>query len=270
MSARNILIVDSNTAARTDLAREVARLGYIVSQAATGEAASLALTRTSRADLVLVDSDLADGDGHALIARLRRRGAMMPAILLADAASEDDVVEGLDAGADDFLIRPLRPRELAARIRAQFRVSLSREESDMQVGVLTYRPASRTAFQPFLPHPVRLTEKEAALLVRLCRAEGRPVSRDTLLREVWGYSPNVSSHTVETHVYRLRRKIEGGANTPRIVLSDEGGYRLATVEAQEDAMAATAPPPWSPAPAPPSLHRPSLHQPLRVLAAAIR
>jgi len=261
MSARHILIVDSNAAARSDLARELARIGYIVSHVTSGEAASTALVRTSRADLVMVESDLPDGDGPALIARLRRRGVMLPVILLADAATEDDVVAGLDAGADDFLVRPLRPRELAARIRAQFRVSLSREESDMRVGVLTYRPSTRTAFQPYLPHPVRLTEKEAALLARLCRAEGRPVTRDTLLREVWGYSPNVSSHTVETHVYRLRRKIESGPETPRIVLSDEGGYRLATLEAEE---APSAPPVWAAAPAP------SVHQPLRLLAAAIR
>ncbi len=265
MSARHILIVDSNAAARAELAREVGRLGYIVSHAASGEAASLALTRTSRADLVLVESELPDMEGHALIVRLRRRGVMLPVILLADTATEDDLVTGLDAGADDFLVRPLRPRELAARIRAQFRVSMSREENDMRVGVLTYRPATRTAFQPFLSHPVRLTEKEAALLARLCRAEGRPVSRDTLLREVWGYSPNVSSHTVETHVYRLRRKIEGGPDTPRVVLSDERGYRLATLDVQDEVVVAPAPPLWSPAPA-----APSIHQPLRMLAAAIR
>ena len=227
---RHIMIVDGNAGRRTDLARGVARFGYGVVQSATAEAAAQMLARASRADLLLVEAALPDSSGRELTAHLRRRGLLLPAILLADTASEDDLVRGLDAGADDYLVRPLRMRELAARIRSQFRVSIGREESDLQVGVLTFRPSTRTAFHPFLTHPVRLTEKEAALLGRLCRAEGRPVSRQTLLREVWGYSPNVSSHTVETHVYRLRRKIEGAVGTPPIVLNDEGGYRLATFE----------------------------------------
>ncbi len=230
IAQRHILIVDGNANSRAELTREVNRLGYTASYAVTAEAAWLALARANRADLVLVDAVLPDGSGRDLVARLRRRGLMLPAILVSDGATEDEVVWGLDAGADDYVVRPLRMRELAARIRAQFRVSVSREDTDLQVGALTFRPSTRPAFHPFLPRPVRLTEKEAALLARLCRAEGRPVSRQTLLREVWGYSPNVSSHTVETHVYRLRRKIEGTAGMPPLVLNDEGGYRLATFE----------------------------------------
>jgi DNA-binding response OmpR family regulator len=231
MDARHILIVDGDAKARADLGREMMRLGYKVSGAATSETASLILSRAGRADLVLVESDLADMDGRDFVAGLRRRGVMLPVILLSDAGTEDDIVAGLDAGADDYVVRPLRIRELAARIRAQFRITMGRDDDDLQIGVLTFRPATRTAFHPFLAQPVRLTEKEAALLARLCRAEGRPVSRQTLLREVWGYSPSVSSHTVETHIYRLRRKIEGMPGAPPIVLSDEGGYRLATGDA---------------------------------------
>ncbi len=228
---KHILIVDGNAAARTELGRDIARHGYSVGYVPTAEAALLVLARAGRADLVLVETDLPDCDGSDLVGRLRRRGVMLPVILLADSATEDDIVRGLDAGADDVVVRPLRMRELVARIRAQLRATACHEEGDLKVGVLTFRPATRIAVHPFLPRPVRLTEKEAALLGRLCRAEGRPVSRQTLLREVWGYSPNVSSHTVETHIYRLRRKIEDGVGTPPIVLSDEGGYRLATGEA---------------------------------------
>jgi DNA-binding response OmpR family regulator len=234
MTAKHILIVDGDAAARTELGREITRLGHTVSYATTAEAASLALARATRPDLALIETDLPDSDGRELVARLRRRGALLPLILLADNASEEDIVWGLDAGADDFLVRPLRMREVAARIRAQFRATILQEEGDLKVGILTFRPATRIAVHPFLPHPVRLTEKEASLLARLCRADGRPVSRQTLLREVWGYSPNVSSHTVETHIYRLRRKIEGGQGTPPILLSEEGGYRLATGDASEE------------------------------------
>jgi DNA-binding response OmpR family regulator len=235
MSTRHILIVNGDIAARTALGREIARLDHTVSYAAGGEDAARALSRSTRPDLALIETDLPDCDGQDLVARLRRRGALLPLILLADAANEDDVVCGLDAGADDFLVRPLRMREVAARIRAQFRATVGHEEDDLKVGILTFRPAMRVAVHPFLAAPVRLTEKEAALLARLCRAEGRAVSRQTLLREVWGYSPNASSHTVETHIYRLRRKIEG-TGTPPIVLNDDGGYRLAT-EAEQMAPA---------------------------------
>jgi DNA-binding response OmpR family regulator len=254
MTVRHILIVDGDQTARTELGRELSRNGFSVGYANTAEAASLALARATRADLALVAADLPDGDGRDLIHRLRRRGAMLPMILVADSAGEDEVVCGLDAGADDFLVRPLRPRELAARIRAQLRVTVGHDESDLKVGVLTFRPATRVAVHPFLSQPVRLTEKEAALLGRLCRAEGRPVSRQTLLREVWGYSPNVSSHTVETHIYRLRRKIEGNSGTPPILLSEEGGYRLATHEPAVEAQAARpAPATWTQAPHAPAL-----------------
>jgi DNA-binding response OmpR family regulator len=263
-ASKQILIVDGDAKARAELAREVGRLGYTVSSAPTAEAASLALARQGRADLVLIETGLPDGDGRDLVGRLRRRGVLLPVILLSAAATEDDVVRGLDAGADDYLVRPLRIRELAARIRAQLRVSIGREESDLQVGALIYRPSTRTAFHPFLPHPARLTEKEAALLARLCRAEGRPVSRQTLLREVWGYNPNVSSHTVETHIYRLRRKIEGAQGTPPIVLSDGGGYRLATIELAE---VAAGPHPASPVWA---ASAPALRAPRLVLAGAVR
>jgi DNA-binding response OmpR family regulator len=224
---RHILIVDGNPTARCELAREIGRLGYGTTQAASAaDATSVALFLTSQVDLMLIDTDLPDADGRELVSRLRRRGVAVPVIVLSSAGAEDDVVWGLDAGADDYMVRPLRPRELAARIRAQFRVAVAPDDTDIRIGPLIYRPASRTVYRPGMVRSIRLTEKEAALLLRLCGAEGKPVSRQTLLREVWGYSPAVSSHTVETHIYRLRRKIEPGDGTPVLLLNEDGGYRL--------------------------------------------
>lgn len=234
-TSRHILIVDSDPRSSGALAREIGRLGYATTQVETAaEATTQALFRARPVDLLIVDTSLADSDGRELVARLRRRGMVLPVILMSDEASEEDVVWGLDAGADDFLIRPLRPRELGARIRALLRTAAGRDESDVQIGPVTFRPSSRTVFNPALPRPVRLTEKEAALLHRLCRAEGQPVTRQTLLREVWGYSPNVSSHTVETHIYRLRRKIEPGSDLPSVLVNEEGGYRLVAEAAARD------------------------------------
>jgi DNA-binding response OmpR family regulator len=224
---RHILIVDGDQGSRGELVREVSRLGYTVTQVGSAaDATSVALFLTRRVDLLLVDTDLPDADGRELVSRLRRRGLPVPVIVLSNAGGEDDVVWGLDAGADDYIVRPLRPRELAARIRAQFRVAVSPDDSDVQIGPVTYRPGSRMVYRPGMARSTRLTEKEAALLLRLCSAEGRPVSRQTLLREVWGYSPAVSSHTVETHIYRLRRKIEADNGAPALLLNEDGGYRL--------------------------------------------
>ncbi len=226
-ASQHILIVDGDAGSASALAREIGRLGFAAMRATTAaEAMSLALFRSREIDLLVIETDLPDADGRELVCRLRRRGVVLPIIVVSAAGAEDDVVWGLDAGADDYLVHPLRPREFAARIRALLRTAAAREETDVQIGRVTFRPSSRTIFNPALPRPVRLTEKEAALLHRLCRAEGRPVSRQTLLREVWGYSPAVSSHTVETHVYRLRRKIDPGKEAPDLLLNEDGGYRL--------------------------------------------
>jgi DNA-binding response OmpR family regulator len=236
---RHILIVDGDAGARDELAREVARHGYSVTQVATAaDATSMALFLTARVDLMLIDTDLPDADGRELVSRLRRRGVTAPIIVLSSAGEEDDMVWGLDAGADDYIVRPPRPRELAARIRAQFRVATAPAEGDIRIGPITYRPASRTVYRPGMTRCTRLTEKEAALLLRLCSADGRPVSRQTLLREVWGYSPAVTSHTVETHIYRLRRKIESGSGSPMLLLNEDGGYRLAAGRVMEPEEAA--------------------------------
>ncbi len=224
---RHILIADSDGDERAALARELTTAGYSVSEAATGsEAMALAFSRAARIDLMLLHTDLPDADGREVVSRLRRRGISVPVILISDSANEEDVVWGLDAGADDFVVRPLRARELAARMRAQLRAGAAREDAEIRIGPAVFRPASRTMVHPDIARPLKLTEKETALLLRLCRADGRAVSRQTLLREVWGYSPDVSSHTVETHIYRLRRKIEPSPNSPALLVNEHGGYRL--------------------------------------------
>ena len=226
---RHILIADPDTTERAALAAELAGLGYTVTQTASGsEATALAMSRSGRIDLMMVHSDLPDIEGSDLVARLRRRGVGTPIILITDSAAEDDVVGGLDAGADDVMVRPMRQRELGARLRAHLRAGGARGETDLRIGPATFRPSSRTLIHPDVARPLKLTEKETALLLRLYRGDGRPVSRLTLLREVWGYSPETSSHTVETHIYRLRRKIEPTPRSVPLLISESGGYRLTT------------------------------------------
>jgi DNA-binding response OmpR family regulator len=155
----------------------------------------------------------------------------MPIIALGTAATEDEVVRGLDSGANDFMVRPFRFAELHARLRAQLRMFEASEDVSFRIGPYVFRPAAKLLQDP-MGRRIRLTEKEAAVLKYLYRADGRPVGRDVLLREVWGYNPATDSHTVETHIYRLRRKVEPDPTRISLLINEGGGYRLC--EADED------------------------------------
>jgi DNA-binding response OmpR family regulator len=173
---------------------------------------------------------LPDGDGRDFCVRLRRDGYRMPVVMLTGADSEADVVSGLDAGANDFIVKPFRLNELLARIRAQLRGYDSSEDAVFKVGPYLFRPSAKQLHDQARGKRIRLTEKEAAILKFLYRAGGRPVPRTVLLNDVWGYNSNVTTHTLETHIYRLRQKIEPNPAETRLLVTEAGGYRLEHVE----------------------------------------
>jgi DNA-binding response OmpR family regulator len=176
-------------------------------------------------DAVVIATQLPDGSGVWLCHSLRHDGFTLPILLVAERTREGDIVAGLDAGANDFMTMPVRPAELSARLHAQIRAYERSEEASLTIGRFRFRPAMRELQSLTGPLRVGLTEKETAVLRFLCRAEG-PVSRETLLMEVWGYSGTSNSHTVETHIYRLRRKIEPDPHRIMLLVNENGGYRL--------------------------------------------
>ena len=190
------------------------------------EAEALLATPGVHFDLVLLDLSLPDGDGREFCIRARRGGFRMPIIMLTGSDGEADIVSGLDAGANDYIAKPFRLAELLARIRVQLRVYDSSEDAIFQVGPYLFRPAAKQLHDPANGKRLRLTEKEAAILKYLYRAGGKPVPRQILLNEVWGYNSNVTTHTLETHIYRLRQKIEPNPAETRILVTETGGYRL--------------------------------------------
>ncbi len=198
----------------------------------------LALSAPRPFDAVMIALDLPDADGAEICTELRERGLYIPIILLAEHGGESEVIRGLNAGANDFMASPVRHAELRARLRAQIRAYETSEEAVLRIGQFHFRPASRVLLNSATAERVRLTEKEAAVLKFLYRAEG-PVSRHTLLHEVWGYNARATTHTVETHIYRLRRKIEPDAGRIAVLINEDGGYCLR----------ASAPRPASPRPA---------------------
>ncbi len=225
---RPILIVDDDEALRQTLADQLAHDGeFAPTEAATAAEAEQRLGGDeSRFDAIILDIGLPDGDGRELCMKLRRQGHRMPILMLTGQDQESDIVRGLDSGANDYVPKPFRVAELMARLRAQLRVFDNSEDAVFTVGPYVFRPSAKLLMEPLRNRKIRLTEKEAAILKYLYRAGGRPVGRQILLNEVWGYNSAVTTHTLETHIYRLRQKIEPDPSNARLLLTEGGGYRL--------------------------------------------
>jgi DNA-binding response OmpR family regulator len=225
---RPVLIIEDDAALAQTLAEQLALEGEFepVAVGLLAEADARLSAPDARFDLVVLDLSLPDGDGREFCAQIRRRGLRMPVVILTGADGEADVVAGLDSGANDYIAKPFRMNELLARMRAQLRVYDSSEDAVFQVGPYLFRPSAKQLQDTARGKRLRLTEKEAAILKFLYRAGGRPVPRQILLNEVWGYNANVTTHTLETHIYRLRQKIEPDPTDARILVTESGGYRL--------------------------------------------
>ncbi len=225
---RPILIIDDDSTLREMLVEQLEVDGeFTAAEAGTiSEAEAMVTARDARFDALILDVTLPDGDGRDLCASLRRAGLRMPIIMLTGSDEEADIVRGLDAGANDYIAKPFRLAELLARLRAQVRIFENSEDAVFTIGPYTFRPSAKLLQEPVKNRRIRLTEKEAAILKFLYRAGTRPVARQVLLNEVWGYNANVTTHTLETHIYRLRQKIEPDPGNARLLVTEGGGYRL--------------------------------------------
>jgi DNA-binding response OmpR family regulator len=225
---RPILILDDDRALRSLLVEQFAVDGeFVAVEAATVAEADAQLdSNEQRFDAIILDVGLPDGDGRDYCARLRRQGVKVPIVILTGSDDETDVVRGLDSGANDYIAKPFRLAELLARLRAQLRMFENSEDAVFSIGPYTFRPSAKLLQDPAKNRRIRLTEKEAAILKFLYRAGTRPVARQVLLNEVWGYNAAVTTHTLETHIYRLRQKIEPDPSNARLLVTEGGGYRL--------------------------------------------
>jgi DNA-binding response OmpR family regulator len=224
---RPILIVEDDETLRNMLTEYLDETReFVVSTAADLEAADKILANEdAHFDAVILDIGLPDGDGRDYCARLRRQGHSMPIIMLTGAIEETDVVRGLDSGAGDYVAKPFRAAELLARLHAQLRIFDRSEQVVFPVGPYTFRPAKKMLHDSAKNRRIRLTDKETAVLKYLYRSEAA-VNRQILMHEVWGYNSTVTTHTLETHIYRLRQKIEADPTNPSLLVTEGGGYRL--------------------------------------------
>jgi DNA-binding response OmpR family regulator len=222
---KKILLVDDDEDLREALAEQlVSTEDFDVFEAGTG-AEGVEKAREGIYDLVILDVGLPDTDGRELCKKLRKQGMKCPILMLTGHDGDADTILGLDAGANDYVTKPFKFPVLLARIRAQLRTHEQSEDAIFQLGPYTFKPAMKMLIDE-RDRKIRLTEKETNILKFLYRATEGVVARDVLLHEVWGYNAGVTTHTLETHIYRLRQKIEPDPSNARLLVTESGGYRL--------------------------------------------
>lgn len=222
---KKILMVDDDEDLREALADQlILTEEFDVFEAEDGSS-GLEKAKEAIYDLVILDVGLPDMDGRELCRLMRKQGVKCPVVMLTAHDSDADTILGLDAGANDYVSKPFKFPVLLARIRAQLRQHEQSEDAVFTLGPYTFKPAAKILIAEN-DRKVRLTEKETNILKFLYRAQDGVVARDVLLHEVWGYNAGVTTHTLETHIYRLRQKIEPDPSNARLLVTESGGYRL--------------------------------------------
>jgi DNA-binding response OmpR family regulator len=219
MPARKILVVDDDDVLRESLVEQLSLYEEFEIENEANGTRGVQRARAGHVDLVLMDVGLPDMDGREAVKLLRKGGFKAPVIMLTGHDSDSDTILGLEAGANDYVVKPFRFAVLLARIRAQLRQHEQSEDAVFAIGRYTFRPSAKMLIDE-KGGKIRLTEKETAILKYLYRAGEKVITRDVLLHEVWGYNSGVTTHTLETHIYRLRQKIgsrrlQAGALTVR-------------------------------------------------------
>ena len=225
MTVRTILLVDDDNDLRETLVEQLSLHEEFTLTEADTAAKGLQAARSGQVDLLIMDVGLPDMDGREAVKPLRKGGFKAPVIMLTGHDTDSDTILGLEAGANDYVTKPFRFAVLLARIRAQLRQHEQSEDATFGVGPYLFKPSQKLLTTED-GKKIRLTEKEAAIIRYLYRADQKVVTRDVLLEEVWGYNSGVTTHTLETHVYRLRQKIERDPSNAEILVTENGGYKI--------------------------------------------
>ncbi len=222
---RIILVVDDDDDLRSMLIEQFAFYDEFDAHEAVSVKSGLEAVDRLKANLVIMDVGLPDMDGREGVKIMRNTGYTGPIIMLTGHDSDSDEILGLEAGANDYVKKPFRFAVLLARVRALLRQHDASEDAEFRIGPYQFRPSMKLLTGPE-GKQIRLTEKETSILKYLYRAKEKSVPREELLAEVWLYNADVSTHTLETHIYRLRQKIEPDPANAQLLITDSGGYRL--------------------------------------------
>ena len=220
-----LLVEDDEEMRDTLISQLVLHEDFDVSTAGEG-ARALEIVGTRHFDVILLDVGLPDMDGRDVCRLMRRKGVHTPIIMLTAMQSDADVILGLDSGANDYVVKPFRMGVLLARIRAHLRQHEASEDASFSLGPYTFKPSSRLLVNKETGKDLSLSDKECSILKFLYRAGDTVVSCDTLYTEIWDHAAPLATHTLQTHIYRLRQKIESDPGNPKILISEGGGYRV--------------------------------------------
>lgn len=222
---RKILLCDDDADMRETLSEQLALHEEFDTSTVDSATKAIQATKADHYDLLVMDVGLPDMDGREAVKIMRKGGFKSPIIMLTGHDTDSDTILGLEAGANDYVVKPFRFAVLLARVRAQLRQHEASEDAVFQIGAYSFRPSSKLLVTE-KNGKIRLTEKETAILRYLYRQGIKPVSREILLSEVWGYNSGVTTHTLETHIYRLRQKIEKDPGNATLLVTEGGGYKL--------------------------------------------
>lgn len=228
---KRILLVDDDDFLREELAEQFGLYDEFETVSAANGTEGLAAAKAQTFDLIILDVDMPDMQGTEVCTLMRQAGIAAPIVMLTGNDGEAHEILGLNSGANDYVTKPFRFGVLLARLRAHLRSFEQSEDALFQIGPYVFKPAAKRLTPPQVEgekpvRDIRLTEKETNILKYLYRAGGKAVAREELLHEVWGYNSGVTTHTLETHVYRLRQKIEPQKGTATLLVTEPGGYRL--------------------------------------------
>lgn len=222
---KKILIVEDDEFLREELVEQLSLYNEFDLKSCSCAFEAVKMADSEHVDLILMDVGLPDMDGREAVKLIRRNGFNGPIIMLTAQDSEADIILGLDSGANDYVLKPFKMGELLARMRSQFRQFEQSEDAVFNLGPYVFKPSIKRLTDQD-GNEIRLTEKETAILKYLYRADGIAIGRDELLAEVWGYNSGITTHTLETHIYRLRQKIEPKESGIKIIITDSKGYKI--------------------------------------------
>jgi DNA-binding response OmpR family regulator len=223
---RRALLVDDDATLLEMLSEQLRSNGEFATATADTAARAIELAKAQQFDVIILDIGLPDLDGREACRVLRGIGVKCPIIMLTGADTDADAILGLEAGANDYITKPFRLGVFLARLRAHIRQHERSDDAVFTIGPYTFKPGAKLLVNNETRKKIRLTDKETSILKYLYRSGNHVITRDVLLDEVWGYNAGVTTHTLETHVYRLRQKIEVDPSRARILVTEAGGYRL--------------------------------------------
>ena len=223
---KTILFVSEALLLKQVLLDQLQKQGEYLLEESLSVTEAISLIVKEHFDCILIDSSLADVSLSNLCKNIRQEGVRSPIILVAEELGEDVAIVALDAGANDYVLKPFKINVLVAKIRSNIRQFEQSEFAILRFGRFSFKPGDKILLNNSSKEEVRLTDKETAIIKLLYLSGGEVVTRATLLEEVWGYNTTLTTHTLETHIYRIRQKVGNASSGQDFIATESEGYRM--------------------------------------------